>query len=442
MPHNVVEHVWGNPLGATAQFGWHNLSERTNGLKGQSAVWTQFLDSAIAPPDPGGTRDGRRSATRSTPPERPLYSTCTFCYGPLGRNASLASLDVGNRIAFDPAKGCLWVVCPQCARWNLAPLEERWETVEECERRFRGTTLRYTTGRIGLAWIADDTDLIRIGAALRPEVAAWRYGRLLARPRPLAARASDAVLRLGTRALAVIARRHAEAGRDARAIATRALAWLRSGTVLDVVRLPGVAASTGSPLGVVRFRHLALAELVRPEPGRPWSLHVPHDHGVLRIAGDAGVRSAARILGIINRSEQAGGFSRDLLESAVRKLEESATPDSYFNRVLALALRSDWGRGIVDTSAPRSLTDLEPNQSDVERLALRLTGRTFWGHGGIGSEPRTALLDVPLVDRLALEMAAHEESERRALDGELAELEVAWRDADEIATIADALIRV
>jgi hypothetical protein len=39
--------------------------------------------------------------------------------------------------------------------------------------------------------------------------------------------------------------------------------------------------------------------------------------------------------------------------------------------------------------------------------------------------------------RVALEMAAHEESERRALEGELAELQHAWRDAEEIAQIAD-----
>ncbi len=42
--------------------------------------------------------------------------------------------------------------------------------------------------------------------------------------------------------------------------------------------------------------------------------------------------------------------------------------------------------------------------------------------------------------RLALEMAAHEESERRALEGELAILEDAWREAEEIASIADRLL--
>jgi hypothetical protein len=38
---------------------------------------------------------------------------------------------------------------------------------------------------------------------------------------------------------------------------------------------------------------------------------------------------------------------------------------------------------------------------------------------------------------LALEMAVHEESERRALEGELALLEAAWREAEEVAQIAD-----
>src|SRR5690606_3642640 len=42
-------------------------------------------------------------------------------------------------------------------------------------------------------------------------------------------------------------------------------------------------------------------------------------------------------------------------------------------------------------------------------------------------------------EALAFEMALHEEAERRALEGELAQLEAAWREADEIADIADRL---
>jgi hypothetical protein len=44
---------------------------------------------------------------------------------------------------------------------------------------------------------------------------------------------------------------------------------------------------------------------------------------------------------------------------------------------------------------------------------------------------------IPAPARLAFEMAMHEDNERRALEGELAALEAAWQQADEIAKIAD-----
>ncbi|MXX56163.1 MAG: hypothetical protein F4Z44_10340 [Gemmatimonadetes bacterium] len=47
---------------------------------------------------------------------------------------------------------------------------------------------------------------------------------------------------------------------------------------------------------------------------------------------------------------------------------------------------------------------------------------------------------MPKPTRLALEMALNEEQERRALEGELAQLEAAWREAEEIAAIADNLL--
>lgn len=39
-----------------------------------------------------------------------------------------------------------------------------------------------------------------------------------------------------------------------------------------------------------------------------------------------------------------------------------------------------------------------------------------------------------------MEMAAHEENERRALEGELALLDGEWRAAEEIAAISDSLL--
>jgi len=46
---------------------------------------------------------------------------------------------------------------------------------------------------------------------------------------------------------------------------------------------------------------------------------------------------------------------------------------------------------------------------------------------------------LSLETRLAVEMAVNEENERRALEGELALLELEWKDAEEIAGIADQL---
>ena len=47
---------------------------------------------------------------------------------------------------------------------------------------------------------------------------------------------------------------------------------------------------------------------------------------------------------------------------------------------------------------------------------------------------------LPRPTRLALEMALHEEQERRALQGELKTLEAVWKHAEEIAAISDDLL--
>src|SRR5829696_1333605 len=112
-----------------------------------------------------------------------MYSTCLFCNKPLGANEALEGFPVGKRLAFDAAKGRLWVVCKACERWNLSPLEERWEAIEAAERLYRDTRRRIATDNIGLAKLADGTELVRIGEPLRPEFAAWRYGDQFGRRR-------------------------------------------------------------------------------------------------------------------------------------------------------------------------------------------------------------------------------------------------------------------
>src|SRR3954471_19953161 len=105
-----------------------------------------------------------------------MYSTCLFCNASLGHNENIEHFPVGRRLAFDAEKGRLWAVCRSCGRWNLSPVEERWEAMEECERAYRDTRLRAATEQIGLARLRDGTELVRIGRPMRPEFAAWRYG--------------------------------------------------------------------------------------------------------------------------------------------------------------------------------------------------------------------------------------------------------------------------
>ncbi|MGI8547075.1 MAG: hypothetical protein ACR2M1_07035, partial [Gemmatimonadaceae bacterium] len=48
-----------------------------------------------------------------------------------------------------------------------------------------------------------------------------------------------------------------------------------------------------------------------------------------------------------------------------------------------------------------------------------------------------SVASLPSELRLALEMVTHEDDERRALKGELADLEQRWKDAEEVADISD-----
>jgi hypothetical protein len=65
--------------------------------------------------------------------------------------------------------------------------------------------------------------------------------------------------------------------------------------------------------------------------------------------------------------------------------------------------------------------------------------RDILGHRRLLTGQARKLSDLETPQRLALEMALHEEQERRALQGELMELEQRWRVAEEIAGIADSL---
>ncbi len=111
-----------------------------------------------------------------------MYTHCFVCRRLLGENSAIPHLTIGHKIAFDVVRGRLWVVCPHCGQWCLTPMEDRWETIAECDALFSGAEARVSTANVGLAR-AGDVELIRIGPALRDEIANWRYGPRLARRR-------------------------------------------------------------------------------------------------------------------------------------------------------------------------------------------------------------------------------------------------------------------
>ncbi len=112
-----------------------------------------------------------------------MYHTCAFCNGKLDGDGGPSGLGVGRRLAFDESKGRLWVICPRCTRWNLAPLDDRLERIESLARAAADGRVAAATEQVALIrW--QRYDLVRVGKPRRVEFATWRYGeRLRARRR-------------------------------------------------------------------------------------------------------------------------------------------------------------------------------------------------------------------------------------------------------------------
>ena len=327
-----------------------------------------------------------------------MYSTCLFCNQPLATNTTFESFPVGRRLAFDASRGRLWVVCRKCERWNLSPLEERWEAIEQAEQLYRDTRRRVATAEIGLARLADGTELVRIGAPLRPEFAAWRYGDQFGRRR-------TRQMLLAGAGLATIG--GLVAGGAAIGLSLGGFAWAL--TQMGRVAIHGneetVVArvrTDGGQVLPVRRRHLAESSLSRGSDGT-LAIDLRYKHGQSRFEGPEAMRIASLVVPAVNRF----GGSRRAVAAAVSEIEQGGGPERYIEQLAR--------RAHVVTAV---------------RTRAKRRGR----RGKVGS---TGLYGLTPVDRLGLEMALHEEAERRAMAGELALLELAWRDAEEIAAIAD-----
>jgi hypothetical protein len=296
------------------------------------------------------------------------------------------------------------VVCRKCERWNLTPVEERWEAIEECERSFRETKLRVSTDQIGMSRLSDGLELVRIGKPLRPEFAAWRYGDQFGRRR---------------------LRNMLKGG--AASITAASVMWLGPAVGLSVggggyylyqalnagygmykrTRVVARVRDNAGNLLLVRTHEANQTLMLPPGADGSWGLRVKHrpaeysitpwwkytkDKAETDVRGEDAMRVAAQLLPRVNQK----GASKKQLKDAVALAAEYSDPQAVFDR------------------------------------ASRMASETWEERG-----KRTSLSAIKPELRLALEMASHEESERRAMEGELNILEDAWREAEEIAAISD-----
>ena len=192
-------------------------------------------------------------------PGEAVYRTCIFCHKHFGSNRVVEAFPVWRRLAFDAAKGRLWVVCGKCRCWNLTPLEERWEAVEECERLYRGTRMRASTGNIGIARHAEGLELVRTGKPQRPEFAAWRYGDHLNERRRHAIVTTVAAVGGGLAMFPVLAALPPLVpGIAVSGLGLPCLVWAYRHTIAKVHLGESAARASVSPEDVARFRLMDL----------------------------------------------------------------------------------------------------------------------------------------------------------------------------------------
>lgn len=343
-----------------------------------------------------------------------MYSACLYCHANLGRNDAVEHFSVGRRLAFDLANGRLWVICPSCKRWNLTPVEERWEAIEECERLFERTRLRMSTDNIGLARIAEGTELVRVGSAMRPELAAWRFGtQLAARRRSYRLVVAGGVIitaglyvGVKTAGLGLVGGNwgwglmKAAYERATRLVlpAPEQRRFDRFAESRDLVAALASAPSDAVPR--VETKHARDARLDFTDDRTSLRLTVPVvGSEIVRYGADATPRVLSKLLAKVNRS----GGARDDERMAVTLLESVA------------------GRGVDDL--PQAIVEkyLHRTMTDERKAAERTLGK------------------IGAATTLAVEMALQEQRERELLVGELLDLESAWREAEELARIADTL---
>ncbi len=307
-----------------------------------------------------------------------MLARCLYCHRRLPENEVLEYFRVGRRVAFDPERGRLWAVCPNCSRWSLAPIEERWEALEELERLTRDRAkLLARTDNIALLR-AGPLDVVRVGKAELREEAWWRYGREMRRrwARSQALMWADValILTIGFPMIRGIKRWNA----------------FSDGVWLGQHRCPRCGASlTAGATSLRQTRWLALAADDDGDVGVALPCRYCELHG-----NDARItwsgREARRILRTAVAYQNYEGGNEKVIETACARIAACGSPAAFLRNAAA--------------AGPRL-------------VALQ------------GSAYRPAAI--------ALEMALSEDDEQALLRAEAAAVEEHWREEEEIAAIMD-----
>ena len=310
-----------------------------------------------------------------------------FCNRPLGANQVIEHFPVGRRLAFDAERGRLWVVCRKCERWNLSPLEERWEAVEMCERFFQETRVRVSTENVGLAKHPEGLELVRIGKPMRPEFAAWRYGDQFGRRR------------------------------------NRAMLYGAGGAIVF-----GGVVIGGTVTG-------ALSGALLAQSGNFWNMWV-NGRTLAKLRTDDGRVIRLKnpdLLGTRLRPPDAGnGLRLEVRKGKKKEWFEGTEAERLIGQIVPKMNRM----GAKKSAVQAAVSEIEHHGHPDDFLSDVVTGNRFTDKKGIPGYVNK----MPARTKLALEMALHEEQERRALEGELWLLERAWEEAEEIAAISDSLL--
>lgn len=318
-----------------------------------------------------------------------IFDKCLVCSREFPANDSLEHMTRGRRVAYDPTRGRLWAICDGCRRWSLVPLESRWEALEELEKLTADEgRLLASTDNVGLLR-ARNLEVVRVGRARLPEESWWRYGRELhrrrERTRRLAATASvgGAVAFAGSLAAGGVSMFAAWFFFNKGQAVVSAARWLRFGSTAWQGR--GECAACGEVHGKYPFS--GRSRLVWSADGEAQAMKVkvpcPYCWGPwVDVRGQESVAMLRRVLAYHHFS----GASERRIRGATKLVEAVGGAERLPSRIL-----------------PR--------------------GKTVYGMGRTGA--------------VALEIALHEEQEKRLLQMEVAELEDRWRREEELAEIID-----